>query len=214
MSASLYLTASAVLSASSHLQTTPCPLAEAACATDPDCHAFAVYGEIYQLHGCANALVPNNDWTVYVPSNGTAQVVRWTALSGHVNVDEGKCKVHPQGNGRSGQCSHSPAPPAPPPAPPGNFSYRAVGSVDVGTGESSIFMFNNTRYLLDNIFKGWIDHYGKWDPLFEKHSYVHYGPPPPPYTPAHIHTYTRASALFLSLCLVVLGCCHCCVRCA
>ena len=60
----------------------------------------------------------------------------------------------------------------PPPQPASHLPYQALGSVDVGTGESSIFLFNGTRYLLDNIFCGWIDHYGQWDPRFRNHSYV------------------------------------------
>mmetsp|Transcript_1515 Transcript_1515/g.3944 ORF Transcript_1515/g.3944 Transcript_1515/m.3944 type:complete len:359 (+) Transcript_1515:48-1124(+) len=50
--------------------------------------------------------------------------------------------------------------------------YEALGSIDVGTGESSIFLFNGTRYLLDNIFCGYIDHYGKWNATFASHSYA------------------------------------------
>ena len=60
----------------------------------------------------------------------------------------------------------------PPPQKPHRLPYAAIGSVDVGTGESSIFLFNNTRYLLDNIFCGYIDHYGQWDSRFRNHSYV------------------------------------------
>ena len=49
---------------------------------------------------------------------------------------------------------------------------QAIGSLDVGTGESSIFLFNGTRYILDNIFKGWLDHAGLWNPRFANHSYA------------------------------------------
>jgi hypothetical protein len=50
--------------------------------------------------------------------------------------------------------------------------YDVLGSIDVGTGESSIFLFKGTHFILDNIFCGWIDHYGQWDPAFAGHSYV------------------------------------------
>jgi hypothetical protein len=50
--------------------------------------------------------------------------------------------------------------------------FDAIGTVDVSTGESSIFMLNNTRYLLDNIFCGYMDHAGKWNPAFTNHSYA------------------------------------------
>ena len=35
--------------------------------------------------------------------------------------------------------------------------YQVLGSLDVGTGESSIFLFREKHYILDNIFCGWID---------------------------------------------------------
>ena len=56
--------------------------------------------------------------------------------------------------------------------PPTPLPYEALGSIDVGTGESSIFLFKGTHYLLDNIFCGYIDHYGKWNKAFTGHSYV------------------------------------------
>ena len=46
------------------------------------------------------------------------------------------------------------------------FPYEPLGSIDVATGESSIFMLNQTRYLLDNIFCGYQDHAGLWNPAF------------------------------------------------
>ena len=131
----------------------PCPLARHACVADEKCQAFGVFNNRYELHGCADpaALVPNNDWTIYVP-NGT-EANGWKALHEHMNVDESKCASHPRDGTSTGDCS-SPPPPS--------YPYEALGSVDVGTGESSIFMFNSTRYLLDNIFCGWIDHFGQY----------------------------------------------------
>lgn len=53
-----------------------------------------------------------------------------------------------------------------------NEPYKILGSIDVGTGESSIFLFEGTYYLLDNIFCGYIDHYGQWNATFANHSYA------------------------------------------
>eukprot|EP01062_Namystynia_karyoxenos_P003265 TRINITY_DN1115_c0_g1_i1.p2 TRINITY_DN1115_c0_g1~~TRINITY_DN1115_c0_g1_i1.p2 ORF type:complete len:358 (+),score=94.89 TRINITY_DN1115_c0_g1_i1:63-1076(+) len=50
--------------------------------------------------------------------------------------------------------------------------YDVLGSVDVGTGESTMFHFRGKLYLLDNIFCGWVDHYGKWNPAFANQSYA------------------------------------------
>lgn len=54
----------------------------------------------------------------------------WTPLGQRVNVDEAKCPTHPSHG--AGRCQ-----PAPPTAPPPPLPYEALGSVDVGTGESS-----------------------------------------------------------------------------
>jgi hypothetical protein len=74
----------------------PCPPATAACAKDPNCAAFGVHGKEYQLHGCADkgALVPNKDWTIYVPTSPNKSAYK--PLGQKVNVDEGKCPTHPQ----------------------------------------------------------------------------------------------------------------------
>ena len=50
--------------------------------------------------------------------------------------------------------------------------YKALGSIDVGTGESTIFNFNGHMYILENIFCGYIDHYGQWDDRFKGKSYA------------------------------------------
>ena len=147
---------------------TRCPRAEAACAADPHCEAFGVFEAhgAFQLHGCATApaLVPNDDWEIFVPT--TAAKTAWKPLGQKVNVDEAKCASHPKSGG--GQCSASPPPPAKP------LPYEALGAVDVGTLESSIFMLNGTRYLQDNIGCGYVDHWGNWPggEAFKGHSYV------------------------------------------
>lgn len=50
--------------------------------------------------------------------------------------------------------------------------YKVLGSVDVDTGESSIFYFKQKLYILDNIFCGFMDHFGQWDHRFANHSYA------------------------------------------
>jgi hypothetical protein len=92
------------------------------------------------MHRSQGALVPNNDWTIYVPT--TPNKTDWKPLNERVNVDEDKCPTHPKGGAGSGSCA-----PAPPPTPAVPLPYEAVGSVDVGTGESSIFMFNGQRWV-------------------------------------------------------------------
>ena len=62
-----------------------CPNAAAACAADAGCSAFGVHGGGYQLHGCATAgaLVPNDDWTIWVPAGPgpkSAKPSAWKAL--------------------------------------------------------------------------------------------------------------------------------------
>jgi len=107
--------------------TAHCPPAEAACAADQNCHAIGltpigVDDHTYQLHGCSDSLLPNNDWTVYVLSSNTSE---WQVLARHTNVDESGCKVHPTGV-ISGTCS-DPTPPAPPPTPPAPPQCYAAG---------------------------------------------------------------------------------------
>jgi len=107
--------------------TAHCPPAEAACAADQNCHAIGltpigVDDNTYQLHGCSDSLLPNNDWTVYVLSSNTSE---WQVLARHINVDESGCKVHPTGV-ISGTCS-DPTPPAPPPTPPAPPQCYAAG---------------------------------------------------------------------------------------
>ena len=63
----------------------------------------------------------------------------------------------------SSVAGHGPAP-----SPP----YEVLGSIDVATGESSIFLFRGAMYLLENIFCGYIDHAGQWDPRFAGKSYA------------------------------------------
>lgn len=151
--------------ASSNDSNSSCPTAEAACAADSGCKAFGVWRDAFQLHGCANAaaLVPNNDWEIFVPTTAAKSV--WKPLGQKVNVDESKCTIHPKN--AAGHCG----PPPPPPAP---LPYEAVGALDVGTLETSIFMLNGTRYIQDNIGCGYIDHWGNWPggAAFKGHSYV------------------------------------------
>jgi hypothetical protein len=144
-----------------------CPRAEAACASDLNCKAFGVHSDGFQLHGCATAaaLVPNHDWTVFVPTS--AAKAAWVPLGKKVNIDEARCATHPKAAG--GSCG-----PPPPPVPPRELPYEALGAVDVGTLETSIFMLNGTRYIQDNIGCGYIDHWGNWaaGSKFKGHSYV------------------------------------------
>jgi len=73
---------------------------------------------------------------------------RYKQLPGQVNVEESKCSVHPSSGALS--CP-SPAPPVPPPPPPTPLLFEAMGSIDVGTLENSLFEWNGTLYLLENI---------------------------------------------------------------
>lgn len=122
--------------------------------------------DVFQLHGCATAtaLVPNQDWKIYVPATATKSA--WKPLGQKVNVDEAKCATHPRVT--SGRCDASPS------VPPRPLPYEALGTVDVGTLETSIFMLNGTRYIQDNIGCGYIDHWGNWPggEAFKGHSYV------------------------------------------
>ena len=141
-----------------------CMAAQKACTADTRCKAFGIYNGKFQLHGCAtaNALVPNKDWSIYIPVNGNKSI--WRPLGQQVNVDEAKCASHPTGP-ITGTCDSVPAEPLP---------YEALGAIDVGTYETSIFLFNNTRYIQDNIGCGYIDHFGnfKGGEAFKGHSYV------------------------------------------
>ena len=165
--------------------TTPCPRAETACTADPNCHAFGVHNGGYQLHGCsdANALVPNNDWIIYVHTNATAAnqhpatvaATKWAPLPGEINVDEAMCPTHPQDGGLHVCASPGPPPPphthpVPPPVP--GRPYEQVGSIDVGTLENTIFWWANATYVLENIGCGYADHAGRWFPAFADHSYA------------------------------------------
>lgn len=68
----------------------------------------------------------------------------------------------------AGAVVHFPPPP-PPFSPPG---YSVLGSLDVATGESTIFRWKDELYILENIFCGYIDHYGHWDASFQGKSYA------------------------------------------
>lgn len=50
--------------------------------------------------------------------------------------------------------------------------YEVLGSIDVGTFETSIFLWKGDHYLLENIGCGYIDHFGQWDARFKGHSYA------------------------------------------
>ena len=69
------------------------------------------------------------------------------------------------------QCPpHCPAGhPLPPPVP---RPYESLGSIDVGTYESTVFWWANTTYVLENIACTYADHAGRWDPAFANHSYA------------------------------------------
>lgn len=60
--------------------------------------------------------------------------------------------------------------PPPSPAPPRPFAIQGV--VDVQTCENSIFYFNSTVYILENIACDYWDHAGIWDPSYGNHSYA------------------------------------------
>ena len=51
-------------------------------------------------------------------------------------------------------------------------NYSVLGSIAVGTMETTIFLREGRHYLLENIGCGFIDHYGQWDPRFTNHSYA------------------------------------------
>ena len=51
MAATLALAAALTMASAS----STCPRTAAACAKDAACHAYGVYGNVYQLHGCADA---------------------------------------------------------------------------------------------------------------------------------------------------------------
>ena len=51
-------------------------------------------------------------------------------------------------------------------------TYDVLGSIDVGTGESTIFLWRNKLYILENIFCGYVDHYGQWNATFQGKSYA------------------------------------------
>lgn len=129
-----------------------CPAAAAACAKDASCHAYGVHGASFQLHGCADAkaLVPNLDWTIYVPTDATKHAFK--PLGKKVNVDEAKCAEHPKTT--QGHCQSSPSRPPthghPVPAPSPR-PYDSIGSIDVGTLENTIFWWRNKTYVLENI---------------------------------------------------------------
>ena len=187
--AALVAAAAAVATAAAEVpSSSSCPPAEAACAADPHCAAFGVYHGSYQLHGCAtpNALVPNNDWQIFVPTS--AAKAAWQPLGKRANIDEAKCAVHPKRGG--GYCGGGPPPP-----PPRALPYEALGAVDVGTLETSIFMLNGTRYIQDNIGCPYVDHWGNWPggEAFKGHSYVRIrelaSAQPPHYHPPHPHTH-------------------------
>jgi hypothetical protein len=52
------------------------------------------------------------------------------------------------------------------------FPYQSRGSIDVGTCENTIFFWNKTMYLVENIVCGYADHAGIWFPEFAGHSYA------------------------------------------
>ena len=121
---------------------------------------FALGG--WWVHGCADAkaLVPNLDWTIYVPLDPTKHAFK--PLGKKVNVDEAKCDVHPTTTGE-GRCQSSPSPvPSPPhghPVPaPSPRPYDSIGSIDVGTLENTIFWWRNRTYVLENIGCNYSEH--------------------------------------------------------
>ena len=85
-----------------------CAPAAAACKVTTGCHAYGVYGNRFQLHGCATkaALYPNLDWAIFVPTDASKSVFK--LLGQKVNVNEAKCASHPMNN-TEGLC-HQPPP--------------------------------------------------------------------------------------------------------
>ena len=57
--------------------------------------------------------------------------------------------------------------PAPTPRP-----YESLGSVDIGTYESTVVWWARAAYILENIPCSYADHAGKWDAAFAGHSYA------------------------------------------
>ena len=85
-----------------------CAPAAPACKKQLWCHAYGVYGNRFQLHGCATkaALYPNLDWAIFVPTDASKSVFK--PLGQKVNVNEAKCASHPMNN-TEGLC-HQPPP--------------------------------------------------------------------------------------------------------
>ena len=76
--------------------------------------------------------------------------------------------IRASASGDAGIVQHFPPPPPPFKSP----GYEVLGSLDVDTGESTIFQWRGTMYILENIFCGYIDHFGKWNAAFKDHSYA------------------------------------------
>jgi hypothetical protein len=123
--------------------------AERLCLTDPNCHAIGLHSLMIQLHGCSNATTPNPDWTLYARLPNDSFVL----LPSGVDIVESGCSVHPR------QMDFPCNPPPPPPKP-----YTVLGSIDVLTFENSLFYWNGTMYVLENIACPYWWHAGVWDP--------------------------------------------------
>lgn len=135
----------------------------ALCDADALCRAFGVHGASIQLHGCADATVPNADWAVYARGAGGY------ALLPGVNVDEERCATH-AATGMEHACAGPPPPPSPSPGPP---LYEKVGAVEVGTYENTIVYWHGALLLLENIACSYKGHAGEWDPAtYGNHSYA------------------------------------------
>ena len=138
-------------------------VAESLCLADANCAAFGTVGSSrIQLHGCANALVPNADWTISVRHGAS-----FSTLPGTHNIDETQCQQHPL-SGMDHPCS-PPPPPPPPPAPP---LYTKRGAIDVGTYENTIFYWQGRLLNVENIACSYTEHAGIWDPSWGNHSYA------------------------------------------
>jgi len=138
-------------------------IGEALCSADGACAAFGVMGESIQLHGCADATVPNADWSTY--ARGAAGA--YTLLPG-VNIDEERCAAH----ARTGM-NHACAPPPSPTPPPGPPLYEKAGAIEVGTYENTIVYWRGALLLLENIACSYKGHAGEWQPeVYGNHSYA------------------------------------------
>lgn len=139
-------------------------IGESLCNADENCRAFGVFGDQIQLHGCSDAVVPNNDWSIFVHKAGGDY-----ALLNGVNIDEKLCASHPR-TGMTHDCA-APAPPTPTPTPPAPL-YEKIGAVEVGTYENTLVYWHGALLLLENIPCSYKGHAGEMNPLFGNHSYA------------------------------------------